>query len=1077
MDTCTLCNNKFHKQCSDRVVENINVHYQRNWLCGNCVNRTSSTSENDSSFLDGISARVLNDRFSEVKSEQSDDDFDLLSENSLDKYYEPEDLNNLLHTSHNGDLFTMCINIRGLNVQKHFAKLEALVQSLPKKPHIIAINETFVKDGEKGFFQNLSGYEFYPNCREKYAQGGVGLYIAHTIDFTPRIELTVMDEKIFESIFVDVHINSSRSVTVGTIYRSPDQIVANNDKFRKHLHTVLTLINIRKNDSFIMGDMNYDLLDTDSADEDLFKDEMYANSFYPVINKPTRITKTTGTSIDNIWTNIIDKPITSGIITDCIADHLPTFQLTEIGEINKKSKTTRCFSERRLQIFRDRALEIDLSAAYYAEQLDDALEVIYKGINQCMPVFDITIQQNTENKQIWYTKDLHKLKIKKERLYRKFMCSKSTSDQSLSNQAKNKYFYELKKTRNKFYKDLFEKHRNNMKATWRAINKLLGKNKTSGCKSLIINNETITDPTIIADSFNTYFTTVATDIRNKLPHPTKNFTEFLPSNSPQFSLFFTPTDPYETKSIINKLKSKMSTGTDNKPTIVLKHLPDNFICALSHVFNRSMAEGVFPKKFKHAKVIPIYKRNGRRSNTENYRPVSLLNNLSKVLEKLIYKRLISFLNKNNFFCDKQFGFQKGLSTANAISLLVNRITKNMNKKQKTLGLFLDLSKAFDLIDFDIILTKLYKCGVRGTAHDWFKSYLTGRTQQVQIGDTMSSIQNIVHGTPQGSILGPLLFLIYINDLPNCLKHSYPIFFADDTTLLLNNLSGNKLIEKGNEDLINIQTWLISNKLALNISKTQAVIFKTPNTQLPQDLDQLKLRTENVQIVTDVKFLGVTIAQNLSWKKHMVNIKTKLRKNLAVCRKIRTQIGQLGALNLYHSMISSHIRYGITSWCHSNTILRKSLEKTSERFLKMVFANNSTDYIQQTMVDHRLLSIDQLLFNEIAVDMYKMHTKMLPECFNELFTTPSHRMTMRSRNQLSGERPRIQLTKQAFNFKGPFIWNKIPNSVKYGNLDDATLLRQFRSFPNFKEKLKDFILNTGPSAIGFYVSQILHPLEY
>ena len=226
-----------------------------------------------------------------------------------------------------------------------------------------------------------------------------------------------------------------------------------------------------------------------------------------------------------------------------------------------------------------------------------------------------------------------------------------------------------------------------MKATWNAINKLLGKNKKSGCKSLVINNEIVTDPTAIANSFNTYFTNVAEDIRNKLPQPTKKFQEFLPRTGPQSSFFFTPTDPNETERIIKKLKSKTSTGTDNKPTIVLKHLPENFLCALSYVFNRSMTEGIFPKKFKHAKVIPIYKRKGRRTNEENYRPVSLLNNLSKVLEKLIYKRLISFLNENNFFCDKQFGFRKGLSTANAISLLVNRIIKNMNKNEKLLVYF------------------------------------------------------------------------------------------------------------------------------------------------------------------------------------------------------------------------------------------------------------------------------------------------------------------------------------------------------------------------------------------------------
>ena len=256
-----------------------------------------------------------------------------------------------------------------------------------------------------------------------------------------------------------------------------------------------------------------------------------------------------------------------------------------------------------------------------------------------------------------------------------------------------------------------------------------------------------------------------------------------------------------------------------------------------------------------------------------------------------------------------------------------------------------------------------------------------------------------------------------------------------------------------------------------------MIFKTPNTQLPHNLSQLKLETENVEVVTDVKFLGVTIAQNLSWKKHMGSIKSKLRRNLAVCRKIRSQIGQLGALKLYHSMISSHIRYGITSWCHSNTIMKKSLERTSEKFLKMVFANNNSDYIRQQMIDQRLLSIDQLLFYEIALVMYKIKNKMLPNCFTELFTSTTHSMTMRSRNQLSAECPRIQLTKQAINFKGPFIWSKIPNSVKYYSSNDVTLVTQFRSFQNFKDKLKDSILNTGPNAIGFFISQILHPVEY
>ena len=160
-DTCKSCNKFFHKKCSGRDAGNLCINYQQNWVCSDCVSNTTSTSEEVNSIMAGITASAMNERFSVIDSEENDDEFDLLIENSFNKYYEPEDLNVLLNTSKNSDLFTMCINIRGLNIQKNFAKLEALVQSLPKKPHVIAINETFVKEGEEGFFENLRGYKFF----------------------------------------------------------------------------------------------------------------------------------------------------------------------------------------------------------------------------------------------------------------------------------------------------------------------------------------------------------------------------------------------------------------------------------------------------------------------------------------------------------------------------------------------------------------------------------------------------------------------------------------------------------------------------------------------------------------------------------------------------------------------------------------------------------------------------------------------------------------------------------------------------------------------------------------------------
>ena len=224
--------------------------------------------------------------------------------------------------------------------------------------------------------------------------------------------------------------------------------------------------------------------------------------------------------------------------------------------------------------------------------------------------------------------------------------------------------------------------------------------------------------------------------------------------------FFTPTTNIEeVKQIIGKLKPKRSSGLDKIPTIVLKYLPDNILNTLIKLLNRSFEEGIFPNIFKTAKVVPIFKKKGSRKNIEQYRPVSLINSMSKLIEKIVYKRVANFLDRNKFFTNRQFGFRKQMSTSHAITLLVDSITKNMNSKNKTLGIFLDLSRAFDLIDHEILLYKLNHYGFRGISNVWFRSYLSNRTQQVEVDSDLSdNICGILFGTPQGSILSPLLFV-------------------------------------------------------------------------------------------------------------------------------------------------------------------------------------------------------------------------------------------------------------------------------------------------------------------------------
>ena len=279
----------------------------------------------------------------------------------------------------------------------------------------------------------------------------------------------------------------------------------------------------------------------------------------------------------------------------------------------------------------------------------------------------------------------------------------------------------------------------------------------------------------------------------------------------------------------------------------------------------------------------------------------------------------------------------------------------MNKKKKTLGILLDFSKAFDLIDHKILIQKLQKCGIRGLANQWFQSYLSNRLQQVEINGVLSSnICRVKHGTPQGSILGPLLFLIYISDLPACLKYSTPLFYADDTNLILSATIYDDLITKGNIELKNISDWVNCNKLSLNDTKTHAMMFRTVNTSIPDNPQKLFLGEKEIKFVDSTEFLGVTFTKHLSWKSQMTSIKKKLRKNLGASRKIKSQLGKSALLSLYHSMMEIHIPTGIMSWCHGNITLKNSIQRSCNSFPKLISPDSD---VRNFAAIHNVLSVD------------------------------------------------------------------------------------------------------------------------
>ena len=523
-------------------------------------------------------------------------------------------------------------------------------------------------------------------------------------------------------------------------------------------------------------------------------------------------------------------------------------------------------------------------------------------------------------------------------------------------------------------------------------------------------------------------------------------------NNPN-TLFLYDITSYEIKKHIDQLPAKNSSGYDNISNKLLKNIKYSIIHPLLHIFNLSLKLGVFPDAMKVSEIIPLFKK-GQKDLMVNYRPISLLITLSKILEKCMYSHIYKFVTNNNIFYNRQYGFRSGHSCEQAIQNLYGHILQNKDNGIKTAAIYLDLSKAFDTITHNLLLEKLEKYGVCGVSNNWIKSYLSDRLIQVKcqtLSCNTTKISNqyqIKHGTPQGSCLGPLLFNLYCNDLYLNVEYCNLIMFTDDTTLYASHRNTTYLNHILQHDLLNLENWFAGNKLLLNVSKTYGMKFWDNPVSNITELT-LNLNEKPIPLVTNTKFLGVTIDNDLTWTKHINNIIAKISVNKNLIGRSRNLLSTHAKKSVYYAHIYSHLAYAITVWGNSVTSKQKKNIETIQKYCIRAISNKPKTFPTGNLFKSlRIMRFTEIIEYELCKLGFNLKEKLLPEPLIKLFENCSkktHPYSTRNKNLPNIRKHKSREYNNSFLCKSLTYINKLNYKIKNSK-------NKFDFMKNYKQQI-------------------------
>ena len=847
-----------------------------------------------------------------------------------------------------------------------------------------------------------------------------------------REELQVSDTKLMqlncscsdlEMMWVMISHKSRRDIVVVNVYRPPQ---GDYKEASKLLNNAFTKANLKDNtDIFLMGDFNIDWKDNRSSAKKELEFLTGSLGLSPLIRNSTRYGVRQGmlskSCIDLIFSN--SNNIAEARVLDLnLSDHLAVYVRRKMARVKyaKVTFTGRSYRNFDKEQFQVQLLNHDWDDYYNAQNPSEAWGLLENTIrellNESCPHNSFRVKEEVDP---WISNELLEEIKDKNSLLKRARRTGKVEDWIEAKRARNEVGSRIRREKMEFLTEQQREFAGDPKKFWKSVSKLVPNKKGNSGKINLTDetNKKQIDEADTADYINNFFSTIGEKLAENFTDHWQFFDKIQDESCEPLS-----TDFQQVMKLCKEINTCKSSGIEDISTRVFKHAFMVLIPQLVYLFNLSFSTGLFPDSWKRATVIPLFK-GGDRAKVGNYRPVSLLPLPGKIIEKIVHNRLSAFLENRNILSNYQSGFRKGFSNVSSVADFTDAIFSGINEQETTMAVFIDLRKAFDTVNHEILCRKLCFYGINSMTLDWCKNYLANRTQTTLANNNRSVPANVSCGVPQGSVLGPLFFILYINDMQNALGSINLSLYADDTVLYVTGKNLGEMKINLEFSLKLFEGWCRANKLTLNPAKTKMVNFGTRHYVKKAKDVKVTLSNAELQVVPTYKYLGVTLDSTLSLQTHLKNVTNTVIHKLSILCKVRRYLTEKAAISVYKSMILPYFDYCDIIYDASNKGQLDRLQRLQNKCLKVCMRLERRHETENVHVRAHLPRLGVRREAHLCNFMFKRKEA------GKHLNTRNVRTRLHDAPVFDLGAPNNETYKRSVKYKGARTWNSLPADVR------------------------------------------------